>query len=45
MRHLSYENEFYLHENEKSFPYQRLSNWPRFDTEARCKENPARIRT
>ena len=32
---LSYENEFYLHENEKSFPYQRLSTWPRFDTEAR----------
>ena len=22
---LSRENEFYLHENEKSFPYQRLS--------------------
>ena len=22
--HLSCENEFYLHENEKSFPYQRL---------------------
>ena len=28
-------NEFYLHENEKSFPYQRLSTYPCFDTEAR----------
>ena len=27
------ENEFYLHENEKTFPYQRLSAC--FDTEAR----------
>ena len=34
VRNLSYENEFYLHENEKSFPYQRLSTWPRFETEA-----------
>ena len=32
---LSCENEFYLHENEKSFPYQRLSTYPRFETEAR----------
>ena len=30
---LSCENEFYLHENEKAFPYQRLSTEPRFDTE------------
>ena len=28
------ENEFYLHENEKWFPYQRLSTYPRFETEA-----------
>ena len=35
MHNLSCENEFYLHENEKSFPYQKLSTWPRFDTEAR----------
>ena len=35
MHNLSCENEFYLHENEKSFPYQRLSTYPRFDTEAR----------
>ena len=33
MHNLSCENEFYLHENEKSFPDQRLST--RFDTEAR----------
>ena len=33
MQHLSCQNEFYLHENEKSFPYQRLST--RFDTETR----------
>ena len=32
---LFYEHEFYLHENEKSFSYQRLSTWPRFETEAR----------
>ena len=30
----SCENKFYLHENDKSFPYQRMSTWPRFDTEA-----------
>ena len=35
MRNLSCENEFYLHENEKSFPYQRLSTYPRLETEAR----------
>ena len=28
-------NEFYLHENEKWFPYQRLSTYPRFEIEAR----------
>ena len=28
------ENEFYLHQNKKSFPYQRLSTSPFFDTEA-----------
>ena len=27
--------EFYLHENEKRFPYQRLSTYLRFETEAR----------
>ena len=31
MHNLSCENEFYLHENEKSFSYQRLSTY----TEAR----------
>ena len=35
MHNLSCENEFYLHENEKPFPCQRLSTKPRFDTEAR----------
>ena len=35
VHNLSCENEFYLHENEKSFSYQRLSTEPRFDTEAR----------
>ena len=35
MHNLSCENEFYLHENEKSFPYQRLSTYLRFETEAR----------
>ena len=33
---LSCENDFYLQENENSFPYQRLSTQPRFDTETRC---------
>ena len=28
-------NEVYLHENEKWFPYQRLSTYPRFEKEAR----------
>ena len=31
---LSRENEFYLHENEKLFPYQWLSTSSRFDAEA-----------
>ena len=35
MHNLSCENEFYLHENEKLFPYQRLTTYPRFETEAR----------
>ena len=35
MHNLSCENEFYLHENEKWFPYQGLSTYPRFETEAR----------
>ena len=35
MLNLSCENEFYLHENEKLFPYQRLSTYPRFETETR----------
>ena len=35
MHNCSCENEFYLHENEKSFPYQRLNTQPRFDTENR----------
>ena len=34
MHNLSCKNEFYLHENEKSFPYQRLSTYPRFEAEA-----------
>ena len=34
MHNLSCENEFYVDDNEKSFPYQRLSTYPRFDTEA-----------
>ena len=35
MHNLSCENEFYLHENEKRFPEQRLSTHPRFETDAR----------
>ena len=44
-KNLSFQNEarctiflvkmFYLHENEKLFPHQRLSTYPRFETEAR----------
>ena len=37
MHNLSCENKFYLHENEKRFPYQRLSTYPRFETEARAE--------
>ena len=35
VHNLSFENEFRLHGNEKWFPYQRLSTYPRFDTEPR----------
>ena len=35
MHNLSCAKEFYLHENEKWFPHQRLSAYPRFETEAR----------
>ena len=35
VHNLSCESEFYLHENDKSFSNQRLSTYPRFDTEAR----------
>ena len=35
MHNLSCENEFYLHENEKWFPHQRLSTYPSFETETR----------
>ena len=35
VHNLSCENEFYLHENKKSFSYQRLSTHSRFETEAR----------
>ena len=34
MHNLSCENEFYLYENEKWFSHQRLSTYPRFETEA-----------
>ena len=34
MQNLSCGKEFYLRENEKSFPHQRLSTQPHFDTEA-----------
>ena len=37
---LSCENEFYLHENEKRFPYQKLSTYPRFETEAPGELSP-----
>ena len=35
MHNLSCGNEFYLRENDKSFPYPRQSTSLRFDTEAR----------
>ena len=41
MHNLSCENEFYLHENKQSFPYQRLSTYPSFDAEARRKAEMA----
>ena len=31
---VSYENEFYLHDNKKSYPQERFCTWPRFKTEA-----------
>ena len=40
MYNISCENEFYLHQNEKWFPYQRLSTHPRFETEARGRKWP-----
>ena len=41
MHNLSCANEFYLHENEKSFPHYRLSTQPSFDTEARANSEMA----
>ena len=41
MHNLSCENEFYLHKNEKWFPYQRLSTYPRFETEAQWNSEMA----
>ena len=34
MQNLSGENEFYLHDNKKSFSQERFCTWPRFKTEA-----------
>ena len=34
MQNLSCENEFYLHDNKKSFSQERFCTWPRFKTEA-----------
>ena len=34
MQNLSCENEFYLHDNKKSFTQERFCTWPRFKTEA-----------
>ena len=34
VQNLSYENEFYLHDNKKSFAQERFCTWPRFKTEA-----------
>ena len=33
----SYENEFYLHANRKSFSYQWLRTWRHFETETRTR--------
>ena len=41
MHNLSCENEFYLHENEKSISYQRLSTLLHFDTEAQGNKEMA----
>ena len=41
MHELSCENEFYLLENKKSFPYQRLSTYSRFDQ--RLSGTPKRL--
>ena len=34
VQNLSCENEFYLHDNKKSFTQERVCTWPRFKTEA-----------
>ena len=34
MQNLSRENEFYFHDNKKSFSQERFCTWPRFKTEA-----------
>ena len=34
MKNLSCENEFYLHDNKKSFSQERFCTWPRFKKEA-----------
>ena len=34
VRNLSCKNEFYSHENKKTFSYQWLCTWPHFETEA-----------
>ena len=34
MQNLSCENEFYLHDNKKSFSQERFCSWSRFKTEA-----------
>ena len=33
MQNLSHENEFYLHNDKKSFSQERFCTWPRFKTE------------
>ena len=34
MQNLSCENEFYLHDTKRLFPYQQLGTQPHFETEA-----------
>ena len=34
VQNLSRENEFYVHDNKKSFSQERFCTWPRFKTEA-----------